>query len=984
MAYNEIYIGSVDTPIIHFTGEDLVSINGSTAVDLIGEELSIDTLTASIQFEVIFPQVFKPTDYDRIRVRPYDEEGYLYRFCTYGTPDIAALPYATPVYYFSDYRQIGKFYIASIHRTSRDRYVLNCESFIGLLDKKPFYGGLYSGETFENVVRQIYATDALSDYSAYNLLMLEGNDCIFGSDYNKSLPMDSEIEIKFTFRGFSENVGTALSAELGIFGCKDSLDPMSHNYALTVQASRTSASDEFDYRLFLYYGTGSSIGPSISVGSTYTVEIDTSWGYMIVDGMPYLIHAAGVTEGAQTGLYIGATMTEDSEFESMKSTIYYCRIRSQESEDYWLDLSIPTSRISTGKCGLFDTVQNVFWQTHSLSAGTPASVDGAKTISRPGFTTLDEQTQELLDSISYDDGVKEYAVYGWIPAGTKRDALQQLLFAASVNLIKDEHGQTVFTWLNYSGEAAEIEDGRNYLGGSWDYSEKANQVDLTEHTFYFDSEAREAVLFDNSDALPASGLLVIFSQSPVNVSTLTTTGTLEVHISNPNCAIVSGQGTLSGVSYQHVRNIISKSSDAGVPGKTVSATDATLVSAKNSDTILNRLFEYFTKKESFTKPIVHNGERCGAKYRLKNPFFEISEGLLTRMNFTASGIVKADCEFVTNFAPPGAAGEYEHSILLTGNGTFAVPEGVTEIKVVLIGGGSGGDSGYAGENGQIWSQATSPAYWTQKKGGAVGNAGAGGKIATFVIEDPASSYSYNCGTGGSGGEECTSHSSNNAGEDGQNTIFGQNTSRYGERILSGYLDYVTGRYYGATPSSQKGYAVAGQDGMIGDSFYNSYALPSPKTVFDDAAKKRDMWKGISKPDSTYTFSPGLSPSQLAQRFRIGTQIRILNGGWPGGAAAGENGGTGTSPQQMSWEERGIICGDGGDGGDALTRGIDALEADPQHFGWGGYGGNGGGAGGNTSFPDGMSIYGNGRPGSGGKGSAGGKGGNGCIIVYWGG
>ena len=984
MAFNELFIGSVESPKIHFTTNDgLAGITGTTAVDLIGQELSIDTLTASVKFDVIIPRVFKPTDYDGILTYEWDT------FMTYGTADIAALPYGTPVYYYSDYRLIGEFYITSVNRTAKDRYVLNCESFIGLLDKKPFYGGLYDGATFETVVRAIYSGDALEDYEGFEELRLTGTNSVHGDNYGRPyFDHLSFIELKFKFLGVGEDLAgsTALNETLGILGYMSSVTP-TDNYALTCSVTRDSASSAWTYgKLRLSYRGQVLEGPVLVPGTIYEVTIDPIGSplLMYVNSVPYDM-SFPPTGSSLIRFVVGATehqtSASTSTYHSCMSDLYYCHVQPEDLTQM-IYLEYPTRRISSQEVGMFDSNSKIFAPVRQRMYGSDASVRRPVFVPEYGFNNnIDTETTDLLNSISYDAGVADYHIFGWIPAGTKREALQQLLFASSANLIKDEYGKPVFTWLNYRGLATTIENGRNYIGGSWDYSEKANEVDITEHTFLYDEEENQVTLFDNTEDFDAaSGLLLIFSQAPVNVSTLVTTGTLRLLVVNPNCAVISGRGTLSGIPYKHIENIVHKKSDTGVPGKTVSVSSATLVSQKNSETVLDRLFEYFTKKESFTKSIVHNGERCGTKYRLTNPFNETSEGIMTQMNFNVSGIVKADCEFVTNFAPQGADREYEHSTLLTGSGTFTVPDGVTKMKIVLIGGGSGGESGLAGENGK---RSNEEGYDSApRRGGSAGAPGAGGKIATYVITNPDASYSYFCGEGGEGGEECSSHTSGNAGEEGRTTSFGSLTSYFGTREQNGYLDYSTGRYYGAKPKSQNGFALAGQDSVTRTSSYDSafYTYPTPKNLFDSGAKKLDMWRGIYKPDSDYTYSPGVLPTVVHSFYPI--HGKYMDGGWPGGAAAGQNGGNGTAPEQISWYEYGIIPGDGGDGGNALTPGIDALQADPKHYGWGGFGGNGGGAGGNASDYQNYTPYRNPTVGQGGKGSRGGKGGDGCIFVYW--
>lgn len=105
-----------------FTGNDLVSGNCFIGNSIAGDELAIDTLTATI--------------------------------CSPGT-SLTGLPYGTPVFYYHDEVLIGKFYLNTVARSGRDNYDLSCVSGVGLLDAVQHYGGLYAGETVEEVLDDI-------------------------------------------------------------------------------------------------------------------------------------------------------------------------------------------------------------------------------------------------------------------------------------------------------------------------------------------------------------------------------------------------------------------------------------------------------------------------------------------------------------------------------------------------------------------------------------------------------------------------------------------------------------------------------------------------------------------------------------------------------------------------------------------------------------------------------------------------------------
>ena len=126
----KIYIGSVDAPTLSFNQNSIADIICNNAVDLIGDELSSDTLEVSVFF--------------------YDVDGML-RNTAYGTT----------IFYYSNDALVGKYYVSEIQRKGLKRYLIRATSLIGLIAKEDFYGGFYSGENFSDIVNDVLLTNGL-------------------------------------------------------------------------------------------------------------------------------------------------------------------------------------------------------------------------------------------------------------------------------------------------------------------------------------------------------------------------------------------------------------------------------------------------------------------------------------------------------------------------------------------------------------------------------------------------------------------------------------------------------------------------------------------------------------------------------------------------------------------------------------------------------------------------------------------------------
>jgi hypothetical protein len=291
-----------------------------------------------------------------------------------------------------------------------------------------------------------------------------------------------------------------------------------------------------------------------------------------------------------------------------------------------------------------------------------------------------------------------------------------------------------------------------------------------EHTYTEPISGEPTVLFDNTGAESVYNKEVFFPNAPVIVSTITAGTGLTLVSATVNSAIVSGAGQLTGVPYLHSTKESTVGDPQSAEDKTISVPDCTMVNVINSQNLLLRLFAFYCPEghiEVARGGIQYNGERCGKVYRLKNAFRETVTAYMSSMTFTVSSFNKADIELYANYTPAGQQGLYKNVIILDAatfaedGGTFTVPDGVTEMKVVMIGGGTGGGSGWPGHNGEdaithteVESTANLTAVWYGAEcgdGGEGGTGGSPGKVYSVVIQNPSATYSYTIGAGGEGG-----------------------------------------------------------------------------------------------------------------------------------------------------------------------------------------------------------------------------------------
>jgi hypothetical protein len=621
--------------------------------------------------------------------------------------------------------------------------------------------------------------------------------------------------------------------------------------------------------------------------------------------------------------------------------------------------------------------------------------------------------QEICGSVpvTVETVYAKIALYGYLPYAdgvttSARDNLVQVLFAIGAWLGTDENGVLRVEKL-WDGTASTI--GANRISSqncNVEYLDPISAVEVVEHGYIPDT--KEVTLFNGT---AQANDLVVFSE-PIHDLSATGFTILE---SGTNYAILSaGTGTLTGKGYLHSTRVIQRPVSVGVEENVLFVDGATLVSLVNSAAVTDRLVSYYKHREQINGIVDVSQEQVGHVVNLYHPWDKtLVSACLSEREISISGILEANTKALVGFLPPQPeSSEYfDERVLLTGSGTWTVPEGVTTYTRVLIGGGQGGKHGGKGEDGKqrtaSWSEGMYTRYnWSGylpgaiSKGGVGGEGGVGGKVLVETVNDatPGESIAYSCGAAGTGATTDGAEGSN-----GTATTMGGSSSDSGSSSNIGYTDPVTGEVFAAKGDS----GIAGGDSggcsdvsaypnpTVSGCLYVGQGIAEATDVVDEDGKvwKSGAWLLYNNTQQIYGTGDGASADGDLSHGAVECSASCSG---PSGAAVGANGSDGSAagcrstagkegnPKYMyAYASPGYPV----NGANAAT-----APKKPSAYGKGGRGGHGGGAGGcggysatgkTTSSTMTQKTQANTRGvGTGGLGSVGGEAGDGCIIIYY--
>lgn len=608
-------------------------------------------------------------------------------------------------------------------------------------------------------------------------------------------------------------------------------------------------------------------------------------------------------------------------------------------------------------------------------------------------------------------------LYGYLPYSnpdtrtgngrSARDNLSQVLFAIGASLGTDENGVMRVEKL-WDGVSATITaDQINEDSCSTVYETPVSAVEITEHQWVKSQDT--VTLFEGT---AEDGALVTFEEP---AHSLTAEGFTIIEQGDNYAILSAGTGTLTGKRYNHLTRIVRRTVTDGVEENVVSVSDATLVSLTNSVDVAKRMADYYRHRETIRVDVEPGTERAGRVVQIFHPWDKkMVQACVESRETVLSGILNSQTSALVGFTPaqPESAEYFDERVVLTGSGEWEVPENVTAITAVLIGGAQGGHCGHGGNPAEAKTESYTETilgsllqHNTDKwalggKGGKGGDPGSGGKIlqATFDV-NPAQKFSFVCGVGGLGAAfdaNNWANTPNTPGATGTKTTFGSLDSSTGSTSDIGYTDPVTGEVF-----AQKGeQGIAGGDGagMNPNHGDNDRYIPLKSTSVVD--EDGHVWEGgATKVNDNGIVLPSAGDEQSftgdLEEGYCGGDVTYNCGS---GAAAGANGNPGNAAgsfRLVAVPSRGMpktsitVTASGS----ASVNGADAtlVPKKPTIYGKGGRGGYGGGGDGATGLS--RTYYGgsksgtlNNYPGSvrttGSNGAQGGPGGDGCIILYY--
>lgn len=495
--------------------------------------------------------------------------------------------------------------------------------------------------------------------------------------------------------------------------------------------------------------------------------------------------------------------------------------------------------------------------------------------------SFEDVIEELIEnSVPYtmEEDVAETKIFGYLPYATKRDNLHQILFAEGISIIKNSDGDMHFAYLPIPETVPEISGNRIYVGGTINYPEVATKIELIEHSYQFDENAERVTLIDNIGKSPARRKLYVFDNAPIYVNSLKMDG-LEVHECGVNYAIVSGNGTLTGIPYYDRTSSVVKTYTSGGEQREISVSDITLVTEINSENVVERLMSYYTSRETVSADLKIIGEKCGGVYTFTDSFGSTIRAYLAKIISRATGILKGACEFVSGYEPENFGNNYKEYTEALAPCDIVVPEGTSILKLIIIGGGAGGDSGYGPnnitDNAEFIVDGVPVA--TPGKGGEPGNPGAPGKIKEIVLHDPEpGNYAVKIGQGGKNGAASSVKNQKNVGEAGTNTTV---TTPGGTVYSSGDSDAYTSEKGIMNLFTNRVYAKKGLEGVKGgDGGYGSTGTGSDG---EDITYKGKTYKG------------GKGAEAVSKKFNHIDVVTAFGGAGGEGASAVCDGGSAT-------------------------------------------------------------------------------------------
>lgn len=175
---NSIILGAPSSPIASFSGASIETVTGHSAVDIISDSLSIDTLDPDVRYTFIAPEIYKPTDAACI----VTTDGKIYCGHFEGMDLVHHAPWGTPLQWYRGGKLRGQYYVDTVEQAAPTLWRIRAMSLVGILDKQKHRGRVYTGQSWISVLQEIIGGSVGSAAAGYIPLSGGLEDCLVAQE----------------------------------------------------------------------------------------------------------------------------------------------------------------------------------------------------------------------------------------------------------------------------------------------------------------------------------------------------------------------------------------------------------------------------------------------------------------------------------------------------------------------------------------------------------------------------------------------------------------------------------------------------------------------------------------------------------------------------------------------------------------------------------------------------------------------------------
>lgn len=361
---------------------------------------------------------------------------------------------------------------------------------------------------------------------------------------------------------------------------------------------------------------------------------------------------------------LGLTLyNKEGRFSILNPEGYFDVLQHKQKLTVWEDVR-PEARSTSSTSYCMGTFYLSDWENSGDTLADFTAVDAVGLLDGAPYdggvydTTAGALAADILDGYSYtlDAELAAERVQGYLAAGTRREALQQLAFAvgAVVDCSRSDLIRISPAPARASGMIAYDRKFQN--GSKVTLNPLITAVAVTAHRYQAEDASSELY----KDTLEPGTYQVTFS-APAVADSLTVTGaTLAGRGANRCTLAVSKAGEVCVTGRKYVDStIILRRAAANLPPNAqdneLTVTDATLVSPDRATAVANRVLDYYAQRYEQTFRMIAGDEKLADRLIVQSFGGEMVRGVLTKLEFDLTGGFVADAKVVGRRLPGTAA-----------------------------------------------------------------------------------------------------------------------------------------------------------------------------------------------------------------------------------------------------------------------------------------------------------------------------------------